>query len=964
MQRVYADGSEPPSSERLTWLLLRRVYQREASGCAFSAVSSAVLAAVVWAYAPGSWIPLLWWLALAALLGLRLRLAHRFHRHAGTDSLATWSRRHALTTTATGLGWGLGGAAMLLWAVTPQSQTAILVVVAAMATAALAYQGAMTRSYLGYLLGAVLPLAVAMFIKGDLANGTLGFFALLFCAAMWVIARHYQADLRATLQLGEEKHGLSEKLAAANRQLQSDVDARLRAENLLGIEKTVLENVANQIALPAVLDELNLDIEALFPGSLCSVLLLDEDGVHARHGSAPSLDPAFNASINGQPIGPGAGSCGTAMYRGEPVITEDIARDPLWHDYRELALRHELRACWSMPILSRPGTVLGSFAVYRREPGAPDHQELDTITRLSRLIALVVQSIRNSETIQNNEQRFRDFAAAAGDWFWEVDRNLEYTYVSKQSLKDRDWPIDEILAVTRERLRTAPGRPAAASAQQPVHGDDTPAPVSIDFTVRIAGQPDLEVSNVANPVLNERRELAGWRGVGRDVTRQRQLEREIQHQASHDSLTGLTNRREFDRRLRQILASSRHDNDQYLAFIDLDRFKTINDTVGHHTGDLVLKQVADLLLATVSEHSTVARLGGDEFGICFRAPGTDIAVQTMYQVVNALSDNSYEYGGTSFQLGASIGLVQITAAYRTADQALSDADISCYRVKNRGGNSVSVFQPDLDSTRHDVHSITELLAALKNNRTLIHVQPIRPLREAGRRAWYEVLLRYTGDGQAPASASQLIPAVERYSRMGIVDIWVLEHVLETWGGRLADGDLRLSLNLSATSIAHPDTARELIAMVEQARIAPAGLCFELTETHALNNIDEVAGFIRAVQTLGCRFMLDNFGGGKTSFSYFGVLPADYLAIDGSYVTDMNQSAAHFSLVEAIHKVGQAHGMRTLAKCVESAPLLESLRELGVDFAQGRFVGPVIPAAQLEVTHSAATRPGVALHSAP
>jgi len=286
---------------------------------------------------------------------------------------------------------------------------------------------------------------------------------------------------------------------------------------------------------------------------------------------------------------------------------------------------------------------------------------------------------------------------------------------------------------------------------------------------------------------------------------------------------------------------------------------------------------------------------------------------------------------------------------------MSDADASCYRAKNSGGNRVTLFQPDLNLFTNDARDTGELIRALHDSRTLIHVQRIVPLQKEESVPWYEALLRYnTGDDDA-SSASRLIPAAERYGQMGVVDTWVLEQCLEHWGTRLADNSLRLSLNLSATSIVQNETANEIIKLVEQARLGPGALCFEITETSMVSNLEGAAQFMRDLRGLGCGFVIDNFGGGQSNFSYLKNLPGDYLAIDGSYVRTMITDMANYAIVDAIHKVGRAHGMLTLAKYVETREILEALRTLGVEFAQGYFIGRAAPALEIDFPPTAADR---------
>lgn len=677
------------------WRLLQQVYRNEVRGGVLSLIAAGVLAAVTGVYSSMIWLPALWWLAIASSVVARFVSSRRFVSVAAAGASGLWRRRYAVGTAVTGLAWGAGAAAMLLAAPVPRSQTAILVVVVAVTTAAVVHQGAFLRGYLGYLLGAQLPIVGTLAFGPAPGNQYIAWLILMYCIAMSALSKWYHQDLRAATRLEIEKQRLSDELAAANRDLETDIDARLRAEALLSTERNLLENVARQMSLSTILDELNLDLEALFPGSKCSIVLLDGHHGCVEHMSAPSVPPSSIKGVDGAETGLHAASCGTAMRLKQRVIVEDICSDPSWRALRDPALESGLRACWSAPIVSRSNDVLGAFAIYRSVPHSPAREELESVNRLGRLIALVIEDIRSSERLQLSEQRFRDFASAAADWFWEMDPELRCTYVSEKNPSPGYPGMALIMKRTRQELAKtglAGPKQAAAAAPSPSIRD---TPIVFEFTVAAPGTRTIEVSSVAKAVLDDHHQITGWRGVGRDITHQRKLEREIRYQATHDSLTGLINRREFKHLVQRVVAGGQQACDSYVAFIDLDRFKLINDSAGHHAGDAVLKHLADLLRTHVPGEETVARLGGDEFAACFEARNVPGAVETMERVIRELSDFRFDPGSPSLRLGASVGLVQVSPIYESAAQVMSDADASCYQAKNRGGNRVSVFQPEL-----------------------------------------------------------------------------------------------------------------------------------------------------------------------------------------------------------------------------------------------------------------------------
>ena len=443
-------------------------------------------------------------------------------------------------------------------------------------------------------------------------------------------------------------------------------------------------------------------------------------------------------------------------------------------------------------------------------------------------------------------------------------------------------------------------------------------------------------------------ELIACEGFINDISDTHRIGLRLAHRATHDELTGLTNRRSFEKRIEHALAYSKvHGHVHTLCYLDLDQFKLINDSVGHQAGDELLKHVAALVRSKVRDSDIVARLGGDEFGIllnhCPLARGNAIATK-LAQEINAIR---FPWQQSLFEVSASVGLVEINAQNDSASGLMSRADVACYAAKDLGRNRIHVYQ-DQDAEllkRHaDILRVSNLRQALEQNHFRLYCQPIKQLAETSERSrHYEVLLRLTDANGNIILPGAFIPAAERFGLMGDVDRWVIRKVLESYE-RFFQGDLdiQFAINLSGVSLSDPQLITYIGALLQKSSIQPHQLCFEITETAAVQNMQSAMDFIKQGRELGCQFALDDFGSGLSSFAYLKYFPVNYLKIDGGFVRDMITDRNDRVLVAAINEIGHIMGMHTVAEWVESDEVLESLRALEVDYVQGSAIGKPIP----------------------
>lgn len=456
----------------------------------------------------------------------------------------------------------------------------------------------------------------------------------------------------------------------------------------------------------------------------------------------------------------------------------------------------------------------------------------------------------------------------------------------------------------------------------------------------------------AVPIRTDDGDPLGIAVILRDVTEARLKLRQITHDASHDPLTGLVNRREFERRLAQALASAdSHHAVHILAFIDLDNFKIINDIAGHQAGDRLLRQLTGNVARNFRERDTFARLGGDEFALLLENCALEDAIRICEAVLASLRQSPLICQDRTISVTASIGLVAIAGSSGTPAELLARGDVACYAAKERGGDQVFVFEGDERSARRhrDISRASVLRNALDRDRLRLYFQPIVPLHEEhDHAAGIEVLLRCLDADNELIMPSALIPAAERYGLMRAVDRWVIESACQFLAGIQrnapdASGSLgHLAINLSGSSVGDeslPSFLRQQFAAYD----LPADhFCFEITETCAIHNLDLAAVFVRELQRIGCTVALDDFGSGLSSFSYLKALPVNFVKIDGSFVKDMLHNPVDHAVVVAIKDIAAMMGVQCVAEYVHSKELLACLRDLAVDFAQGNAIGAASP----------------------
>jgi len=444
-----------------------------------------------------------------------------------------------------------------------------------------------------------------------------------------------------------------------------------------------------------------------------------------------------------------------------------------------------------------------------------------------------------------------------------------------------------------------------------------------------------------------------YEGTLTDITAAHELSQQLSYDASHDPLTGLVNRREFELKLQRALELTQATATMHaVCYMDLDRFKAVNDTCGHVAGDELLRQLGQVLQQKVRAADIVARLGGDEFAVLLQNCGLNDALQVSQNLLKAVQQFEFIWGASKFVLGASIGVVSVHGGFKRIAQVMNAADTACYAAKDLGRNRVHVYQEDETHVlrRHgELDWVARAKRALAENRLFLEAQEIRPLAPgAGEKPHYELLVRMRDETGRTVPPGAFLPAVERYNLSVRYDRWVIGAAI-AWIREHPDVLNRVSrffINLSRDSINDPETASFIRQTLTAAGVDPRRLGFETAESVAIGNLGKANQLIGDLRRMGCSFGLDDFGSGVSSFAYLKALSADYLKIDGLFVGNISQDRIDLTMVRSINDIGHVMGKKVIAESVESDAVVEKLREIGVDYAQGFAIAVPRPLEEL------------------
>ena len=565
-------------------------------------------------------------------------------------------------------------------------------------------------------------------------------------------------------------------------------------------------------------------------------------------------------------------------------------------------------------------------------------------------IALYKHSI--DKRLRKQERLFSAILHSVNDGIVATDVDLKVSFMNPVAEEIIGWreaeaqgkPVSEIISLLDPRTKKD------LILDEPAPMPERPIFFS-ELAVRNATGQSLVVDGSLTRIHEKENSTDGFVLAIRDITEMKRMSETINYQASHDSLTGLSNREEFSYKLNELLRSLRASSARHaLLVIDIDRFKAVNDTCGALAGDELLRQIASHIQANISRRDISARIGGDEFAIILMDCQLEDGVNVARRLQEAVEGRKFVWQTGVFPVSLSIGVVPLSSESEDTHAILAAADDACYLSKEEGGNKINIFHLKDDKfqkRRGDMEWIAKINRAVEENRFLLYYQPIVPLDSAGRlEPKTEVLIRLVNEDGSIASPGTFIPAAERYNLMPLIDRWVVKNAVAAYR-TLADRGSPLarqimSINLSGPSILDEDLIDIILFEVAKQGLKPASFCFEITETAAIQNLSYASRFMGKLKDAGFTFALDDFGSGFSSFGYLKNLPVDFLKIDGSLVLGIEESEVSSVMVESINSIGHVMGIKTIAEFVKSPEIRKKLAELGVDYAQGYDISPPIP----------------------
>ncbi len=504
----------------------------------------------------------------------------------------------------------------------------------------------------------------------------------------------------------------------------------------------------------------------------------------------------------------------------------------------------------------------------------------------------------------------------------------------------RGKPIGDVMMIVNEHTRSTVEQPVARCLKEGrvISLAENSVLISQD------GQ-EIPIQDSAAPIRDRIGNVIGAVMVFHDIGKESSLFRQLSYQASHDAITGLINRREFENQLVASLEKT-HENPNHthaLLYIDLDQFKVVNDTFGHTAGDELLRQVSEIIQANIRSTDIVARIGGDEFAVLLEYCDRDRAREVAEVIRLAVEEHRFDWQEAFTNVRCSIGVVMVTHESPSVGSIMSSADVACYSAKDMGRNKIHMYQDsDAVALHEEMKWVSRITSAIEDERFELFFQPIVGIggNSSDKRGHYELLLRMRDENGELVQPDQFIPAAERYNMMSTLDRWVVHETLSKLADRKsATGVARftLAVNLSGTSLSEESFLDYVISELEQHQLPEGAICFEITETAAISNLSRVIHFMQALKKLGCKFSLDDFGSGLSSFTYLKNLPVDYLKIDGQFVRNVIDDSVDESMVRAINDVGRAMGIESIAERVETKEVMDKLGELGIAYAQGYYI---------------------------
>jgi len=633
------------------------------------------------------------------------------------------------------------------------------------------------------------------------------------------------------------------------------------------------------------------------------------------------------------------GHCAWTILNNKNLLINDVTSDT--RAQKELYRQLNIKSALLTPVTLKEKPY-GAIAVFRA------HDEFDEIdeqliTQFSQSVQMAIINMQLVSGMRSERERAEVTLHSIGDAVITTNVNGKIEYMNHVAESLTAWTLDEaknkaVQEVFRiEDLDT--GEPIHDVVKSCLYDGITINKSILSLISRNGNSKDIESS--ISPILKTSGKAEGVVIVFHDETQRRQLENTIKHQVAHDPLTNLLNRDAFDIELSDhVYDAKNNDNHHILCYIDLSRFKLINDTAGHNAGDQCLIQVTTLIESFIRNQDVLSRLGGDEFGLILKDCSQDSALKIANKISQAISEMKFSWEGCDYSLGVNIGINPLNKNSQDAADAIRKADLACYTAKDQGKSQIYIYEEEnseLMRRQEESYWTTRITEAIDNDRLQLFAQPIIALNNKESQPRYvEILARLLNEDNQLIAPSAFIPAAERYNMMHLIDRKI---IMETFSfiHKYSDKDENIthySINLSANTVDDNGIVEYINDIANRYKIDRKLICFEITETTAIKNLNKTKKLIKKLKASGFKFALDDFGSGLSSFQYLKNLPVDYLKIDGSFVSDIVNNNIDHAMVAAINEVGHIMGIKTIAEYVENEQIIKKLRDIKVDYGQG------------------------------
>jgi len=855
-------------------------------------------------------LPLIAWLGIQfAQTALRtvLILLYRYTSPASRNSNPRWAQWYLAGALVSGIIWGcLGLFIDFTWPI--EYQFLILMGFTSVMAGAISSYAALMPVYIAFLLPAIIIPSQSLLVQSSQTANAIGLMLMVYSGALLIIAYNYNRNICQSLLLRHENTGLVRHMSVANASLENEIRERHQAEYELSRERRLFTN--GPVTVFRWRAEKGWPIEYV---SKTVTQFGFDDGELVRNQSL-FADKIVKTDLKRVEQAKSGIPDGRHMTAGI--------------DYRIIRNDGDIRWVYdyTIPVRDKNGEIT-HYAGYLLDITDRKQAEFDLL--------------REKERAQITLHSIVDAVIT-------TDVNGQVEYLNQAAEKLTGWDSDSARGLPLGRVFSLFNDDSRASIEEPVMQSLQSGKSLTSTHDHILGRNDgsrLSIQYSISPIMSDDETPFGVVLVFHDVTENRSMARQISYQAAHDQLTGLINRAEFEMRLEYALDSARSENAHHvLFFLDLDQFKLVNDTCSHAAGDALLKDIAGLLQGCLRNSDILGRVGGDEFGVLLRNCSLQVAEEIAGNMSSLIKATRFESCGRTFETSASIGIATIDSGSISVTEVMKAADLACYAAKDAGRSTIHVFQAsdtELARRHEEMQWVSRLKDAINDDRLVLYCQDIVPVTQdtTGTRH-FEVLVRMRDEEGRLINPNRFLPAAENYNMITAVDRWVVEHSFAWYSGR--DERMLMSINLSGKSVTDPAFLEFIKGKLVEYHINAEDICFEITETAAIAKLDMAAGFMHELHKLGCRFALDDFGSGLSSFAYLRSLPVNYLKIDGSFVRNIDSDKVNAAMVNAINQLGVVMGIKTIAEFVENDDIIRKLADIGVDYAQGYGVASPKP----------------------